>query len=255
MFTDNDQRLMSTATNSIKNLIRGNISGVEVNKNLTVFTSLPGDDQELENVDMVLQNLDNNYSAILMDCDFETNINYFVKSTEIYLVQSMDALTIQPLTLFLSELKLKNSLDERKLRVIINKEMKLKVLNDKMILGGMAKYNEPSMTLQRDLFDPNTIKYISIPFEEQTYARYIEAIALCKVSLNGYSERFLNSLQELANMVYPLLNSGGSQNYSGYSPEYNKAKKGFFGGKNKSQTNTQFSSGVNGTLNKMRTNY
>ena len=255
MFTDNDQRLMSTATNSIKNLIRGNISGVEVNKNLTVFTSLPGDDQELENVDMVLQNLDNNYSAILMDCDFETNINYFVKSTEIYLVQSMDALTIQPLTLFLSELKLKNSLDERKLRVIINKEMKLKVLNDKMILGGMAKYNEPSMTLQRDLFDPNTIKYISIPFEEQTYARYIEAIALCKVSLNGYSERFLNSLQELANMVYPLLNSGGSQNYSGYSPEYNKAKKGFFGGKNKSQTSTQFSSGVNGTLNKMRTNY
>ena len=133
--------------------------------------------------------------------------------------------------------------------------MKLKVLNDKMILGGMAKYNEPSMTLQRDLFDPNTIKYISIPFEEQTYARYIEAIALCKVSLNGYSERFLNSLQELANMVYPLLNSGGNQNYSGYSPEYNKAKKGFFGGKNKSQTSTQFSSGVNGTLNKMRTNY
>lgn len=255
MFTDNDQRLMSAAANSVKNLIRGNISGVEVNKNLTVFTSLPGDDQEFENIDMVLQNLDNNFSAILMDCDFETNINYFVKSTEIYLVQSMDALTIQPLTLFLSELKLKNALDERKLRVIINKEMKLKVLNDKMILGGMAKYNEPSMTLQRDLFDPNTIKYVAIPFEEQTYARYLEAIALCKISLNGYSERFLSSLQELANMVYPLVQGGNNPNYSGYSPDYSKAKKSFFGGKNKAQSNTQFSSGVNGTLNKMRSNY
>ena len=255
MFTDNDQRLMNIATNSIRNLVRGNISGVEVNKNLTVFTSLPGDDQELENVDSILQNLDNNFSAILMDCDFETNINYFIKSTEIYLIQSMDALTIQPLTLFLSELKLRNALDERKLRVVINKAMKLKVLNEKMILGGMAKYNEPSMTLQRDLFDPNIIKYATIPFEEQTYAIYLEAIALCKISLNGYSERFLNSLQELANMVYPLLQGGNNQNYSGYSPDYSKAKKSFFGGKNKTQTNTQFSSGVNGTLNKMRSNY
>ena len=107
MFTDNDQKLMSIAGESIRNLAQGNIAGVDVNKNLTVFTSLPGDDRELENFDTILQTLDNNYSAVLMGCDFDTNINYFVKSTEIYLVQSMDALTIQPLTLFLSELKLK----------------------------------------------------------------------------------------------------------------------------------------------------
>ena len=258
MFTDNDQRLMQIAGNSIKNLASSDANGVQVNKNLTVFTSLPGDDLELENIDAILQTLDNNFSAVLMDCDFETDINYFIKSTEIYLVQSMDALTIQPLTLFLSELKLKNVLDENKLRVIINKEMKLKILTDKMILGGMAKYNEPSMTLQRDLFNPNTIKYVTIPFEEQTYARYLEAIALCQVSLNGYSQRFLSSLENLANMVYPLIQGGMSNNYSGYSnysPNYDKAKKGLFGGKSKKQTQTQFSSGVNGTLNKMRSNY
>ncbi len=258
MFTDNDQRLMQIAGNSIKNLASSDANGVQVNKNLTVFTSLPGDDLELENIDAILQTLDNNFSAVLMDCDFETDINYFIKSTEIYLVQSMDALTIQPLTLFLSELKLKNVLDENKLRVIINKEMKLKILTDKMILGGMAKYNEPSMTLQRDLFNPNTIKYVTIPFEEQTYARYLEAIALCQVSLNGYSQRFLSSLENLANMVYPLIQGGMSNNYSGYSnysPNYDKAKKGLFGGKSKKQTQTQFSSGVNGTLNKMRFNY
>ena len=258
MFTDNDQRLMQIAGNSIKNLASSDANGVQVNKNLTVFTSLPGDDLELENIDAILQTLDNNFSAVLMDCDFETDINYFIKSTEIYLVQSMDALTIQPLTLFLSELKLKSVLDENKLRVIINKEMKLKILTDKMILGGMAKYNEPSMTLQRDLFNPNTIKYVTIPFEEQTYARYLEAIALCQVSLNGYSQRFLSSLENLANMVYPLIQGGMSNNYSGYSnysPNYDKAKKGLFGGKSKKQTQTQFSSGVNGTLNKMRSNY
>ena len=258
MFTNNDQNLMQIAGNSIKSLSRGIAEGVQVNRNLTVFTSLPGEDSELENFDTILQTLDNNYSAVLMDCDFETNINYFTNATEIYLIQSMDALTIQPLTLFLSDLKLKNALDESKLRVVINKEMKLKILTDKMILGGMAKYNEPSMTLQRDLFNPNTIKYVTIPFEEQTYARYLEAIALCQISLNGYSQRFLSSLEELANMVYPLVQGGASSNYSGYSkysPDYEKAKRGFFGGKNKKQTQTQFSAGVNGTLDKMRSNY
>ena len=253
MFTDNDQRLMQIATQSIRNLENGIAQGVDVNKNLTVYTSLPDEFDETENFETILQTLDNNYQAILLDCDFNTNINYFVKATEIYLVQSMDALTIQPLTQFLSELKLKNALDENKLRVIINKEMKLKILNDKMIIGGMAKYNEPSMTLQRDLFNPNTIKYLTIPFEMQTYARYLESIALCQISLSGYSSTFISSLERLANMVYPLVSGG---NYSNYSPNYEKAeKKGFFKNKNKKQPPTQFSSGVNDTLNKMRTNY
>lgn len=253
MFTDNDQRLMQIATQSIRNLENGMAQGVDVNKNLTVYTSLPDEFDETENFETILQTLDNNYQAILLDCDFDTNINYFVKATEIYLVQSMDALTIQPLTQFLSELKLKNALDETKLRVIINKEMKLKILNDKMILGGMAKYNEPSMTLQRDLFNPNTIKYVTIPFEMQTYARYLESIALCQISLSGYSSTFIASLEKLANMVYPLVSGG---NYSNYSPNYEKAeKKGFFKNRNKKQPPTQFSSGVNDTLNKMRTNY
>ena len=253
MFTDNDQRLMQIATQSIRNLENGIAQGVDVNKNLTVYTSLPDEFDETENFETILQTLDNNYQAILLDCDFDTNINYFVKATEIYLVQSMDALTIQPLTQFLSELKLKNALDETKLRVIINKEMKLKILNDKMILGGMAKYNEPSMTLQRDLFNPNTIKYVTIPFETQTYAKYLEAIALCQISLSGYSSTFISSLEKLANMVYPLVSGG---NYTSYSPNYEKAeKKGFFKSRNKKQPPTQFSSGVNDTLNKMRTNY
>ena len=253
MFTDNDQNLMSIATQSIKNLSRGIAQGVEVNKNLTVYTSLPDESDETENFETILKTLDSNYSAVLMDCDFDTNINYFIKATEIYLVQSMDALTIQPLTQFLSELKLKNVLDETKLRVIINKEIKLKILNDKMILGGMAKYNEPSMTLQRDLFNPATIKYVTIPFEMQTYSRYLEAIALCQISLSGYSSNFLASLENLANMVYPLVSGGG---YTNYSPNYEKAeKKGFFKSKNKKQPPTQFSSNVNDTLNRMRSNY
>lgn len=260
MFTDNDTNLMKIATESISNLSGGIVNGLEVNKNLTVFTSLPDGLQEETNKDVMLKTLSNNFDIALIDCDFETAPEYFTSVNEIYLIQSMDAFTIQPLTSFLSNLKLKNMLDESKLRIVINKYVKLKRLNEKLIIGGMSKYNEPSMTLQRDLFNPETVKYTLIPFEEETYARYLESIAMCQLSLNGYSQNFIASLEELRNMVYPLVSGGAKNNnqYSNYkTPSYTEEKHGLFGGKKRKQQptqGTQFSNNVNDTLNKMRSN-
>lgn len=260
MFTDNDTNLMKIATESISNLSGGIVNGLEVNKNLTIFTSLPDGLQEETNKDMMLKTLSNNFDIALIDCDFETAPEYFTSVNEIYLIQSMDAFTIQPLTSFLSNLKLKNMLDESKLRIVINKYVKLKRLNEKLIIGGMSKYNEPSMTLQRDLFNPETVKYTLIPFEEETYARYLESIAMCQLSLNGYSQNFMASLEELRNMVYPLVSGGAKNNnqYSNYkTPSYTEEKHGLFGGKKRKQQptqGTQFSNNVNDTLNKMRSN-
>ncbi len=260
MFTDNDTNLMKIATESISNLSGGIVNGLEVNKNLTVFTSLPDGLQEEINKDMMLKTLSNNFDIALIDCDFETAPEFFTSVNEIYLIQSMDAFTIQPLTSFLSNLKLKNMLDESKLRIVINKYVKLKRLNEKLIIGGMSKYNEPSMTLQRDLFNPETVKYTLIPFEEGTYARYLESIAMCQLSLNGYSQNFMASLEELRNMVYPLVSGGAKNNnqYSNYkTPSYTEEKHGLFGGKKRKQQptqGTQFSNNVNDTLNKMRSN-
>lgn len=260
MFTDNDTNLMKIATESISNLSGGILNGLEVNKNLTVFTSLPDGLQEETNKDMMLKTLSNNFDIALIDCDFETAPEFFTSVNEIYLIQSMNAFTIQPLTSFLSNLKLKNMLDESKLRIVINKYVKLKRLNEKLIIGGMSKYNEPSMTLQRDLFNPETVKYTLIPFEEGTYARYLESIAMCQLSLNGYSQNFMASLEELRNMVYPLVSGGAKNNnqYSNYkTPSYTEEKHGLFGGKKRKQQptqGTQFSNNVNDTLNKMRSN-
>ncbi len=260
MFTDNDTNLMKIATESISNLSGGIVNGLEVNKNLTLFTSLPDGLQEETNKDMMLKTLSNNFDIALIDCDFETAPEFFTSVNEIYLIQSMDAFTIQPLTSFLSNLKLKNMLDESKLRIVINKYVKLKRLNEKLIIGGMSKYNEPSMTLQRDLFNPETVKYTLIPFEEETYARYLESIAMCQLSLNGYSQNFIASLEELRNMVYPLVSGGAKNNnqYSNYkTPSYTEEKHGLFGGKKRKQQptqGTQFSNNVNDTLNKMRSN-
>ena len=266
MFTNNDTELVREATDSLNNLSKGIAQGLNVNKNLTVYTSVPDElEDRQDNINVMLSTLSNNYDIVLLDCDFKTDANYFTNVSEIYLVQTMDALTIQPLTKFLSALKTRNLLDETKLRVIINKYIKLKKIDDKMIIAGMSRYNEPSMTLQRDLFNRNTIKYIDIPFEEQTYAKYLEEIALCQISLAGYSQNFLGALEQLKNMVYPLI-SGGNKNINNYATP---KKHSFFGGKKEKYTQninqidnsqsttktTQFSGDMNQTLNKMRSNY
>ena len=82
-----------------------------------------------------------NYSVILIDCDFDSPIGYFKQSQETYLVQTLDILTIQPLTAFLRELKAKNILEEKKLKIILNKVVRVRGITEKTIIGGMAFYN------------------------------------------------------------------------------------------------------------------
>ena len=206
IYTKNEESLRNIADKCINNL-RSNIpEGIKVNKNLTVYTSVPGSRQNIEDVENILSTLLQNYSLVLIDCDFETPIEYFHNSQEIYLVQSMDVLTIQPLTAFLRDLKNKNILsNEQKLRIIINKEQRVGGLSPKVIIGGMAYYNDPSMSFMTELFDRTRIKYTTIPFEVQNYSAYLEALVNCDITLKQYTKLFNAKLKELANMVYPLI--------------------------------------------------
>ena len=167
IYTKNDEELRKVAMNSISNLLQDNASGIQVNKNLTVYTSLPDETEGIENAGTILQTLLKKHSLVLIDCDFDTPIQYFEKTQEIYLVQTFDILTIQPLTAFLRELKSKNVLDQNKLRVVLNKALKLRGVNDKTIIGGMAYYNDPAMSFMTELFDKNTVRYIAVPFNEE----------------------------------------------------------------------------------------
>ena len=232
IYTDNEEELRNVATHSIDNLANGVANGIKVNNNLTVYTSLPDEGQAIVNSDKILETLLKNHSLILIDTDFKTPLGYFEKSQETYLVQTLDILTIQPLTAFLRDLKLKNILDEKKLRVIINKAVKIKGITEKTIIGGMANYNDPAMSFMTELFDRTLMRYVSIPFEEETYIRYLQGVIDCKISLKGYSKLFMQTLKELSNMVYPLTNT--------YRPQ---------------SINNGFSANMNNTLNQMRNNY
>ena len=92
--------------NCFQDLLNGVPNGIQANKNLTVYTSLPNEDI-IRNAGQILKTLISNYSIVLTDCDFQTPISYFSYAQEVYLVQSMDVLTIQPLTAFFEYAKIK----------------------------------------------------------------------------------------------------------------------------------------------------
>ena len=247
IYTLNEDALREKSFRCIDGLRSGVADGIQVSKNLTVYTTLPGENPSIDDYENILDTLSKNYSLVLLDCDFDTNFNYFAESHEIYLVQTYDILTILPLTAFLNELKYKNILNPNKLRIVINKTLKLRKLTDKMVIGGISCYNDPASTYINTLFDKDNVKYTTIPFEDQTYGRYLERLVDCEISLNGYSKIFLDALQRLGDMVYPLIaneknKTKPTKNYNDYS-------------KKNTKTNYSFNSNMNATLNKMRNNF
>ena len=246
IFTDSREELRNIAYTSIAKLENGYAEGIKVNKNMTVYTALPADGNKYENAEPILSTLVQNHSLVLIDCDFETPPAFFAMCQEIYLVQSMDILTIQPLTAFLRELKFKGAWEPEKARVVINKETKVKGLNGKMIIAGMSRYNGPDMSVMTDLFNRDMVKACSIPFDEKVYAKYLETMATCRLSLSGYSKTFMQKMQILSEMVYPRLNSKKS-----YGPMNNISSH-----PNTQSSNTNvFSNSMNNTLNQMKNKY
>ena len=236
IYTNSEERLMETAKKSIYKLRSGIAEGIKVNKNLTVYTTVPDDNTQYNDVDSILATLLKNYSVVLIDCDFDTPTEYFGASQEIYLVQSMDVLTIQPLTAFLRDLQSKGVLRQEKLRIVINKGVNIRSVPIKTLIGGISKYNDPSLTIMKDLFDKDKVNYCVIPFEVQNYIKYLDALITCTVSLNGYSKSLITALRELCNMIYPLISKPV------YSPRGDKYKD-------------NFSNEMNDTLNKMKRKY
>ena len=101
----------------------------------------------------------------------------------------------------------------------------------------MAFYNDPAMSFMTELFNRETIQYCVIPFDGQVYAKYLEGLINCNITLSGYSKEFINSLNRLANMVYPVVS--GKSTY--VPPTVDR--------------NSVFSPSMNSTLNQMKNRY
>ena len=241
IYTKCDENLRKVSYTSIEKLKVGESEGIKVNKNLTVYTALPNDGKQYDECEEILTTLAQNHSLVLIDCDFTTPMGYFALCQEIYLVQTLDILTIQPLTAFLRDLKSNNVLEPEKVRVVINKDLKVGKLTSKVVISGMSSYNDPSMSFMTELFNKDTVNYCVIPFDERAYSKYLEGVVNCEISVNGFSSGFVNRLKTLAEMIYPLKSKQafGKNNQNSVQPM---------------QPQNTFSQNTNNTLNKMKNN-
>lgn len=210
MSTNSDERLKQIAQISILKLDKGIAQGIQVDNNLTVYTSVPGGMKLEVSPYNVINTLYKNHTVILIDSDFETELEYFQLAKEIYLVQSLDILTIQPLTEFLKGLKLRNILTDEKINIVLNKEVGVRGLTKKQIVGGISMYNSPTMQERISLFNRENVNVFSIPFNLMAYQKYLEQIIQCKFELAGYPKKFIEEIKLLAHNIYPLVSRGNN---------------------------------------------
>ena len=203
MCTNNEERLREIATLSIIKLEKGIAEGVQINKNLSVYTGLPTNDTNKLNSKMVIDTLKKNHTLILLDCDFETNLEYYTYSNQIFTVQSLDVLTMQPLTIHLKKLKELGIISDSKISIILNKEVPVKGLTKKLMIGGLSMYNRPNMEERVELFNKDNVKVYSVPFDIQAYQKYLENIVHCKFEIAGYPKKFITELKLIAENIYP----------------------------------------------------
>ena len=239
IYTKNEDELREQSTYIMNNLKVGRANGIQEHKNLTIYTSPFEGDENLQAVEPIVETLVKSHKVVLMDCDFLTPMRYFKYAQEIYLVQSMDILTIQPLTAFLRQLSDKEMLEESKVRVVLNKFIRTKEINEELLIGGISIYNDAGMTVRKELFNRKTVKRIMIPFDLKSYLRYLDGMVTCDVSLKRYNKEFLQSLKNLASMVYPVVKKQAK-----YMPPSVK-----------NNNNNSFSPKMNNTLNQMKQNY
>ena len=203
MCTNNEERLREIATLSIIKLEKGIAEGVQINKNLSVYTGLPTNDTNKLNSKMVIDILKKNHTLVLLDCDFETNLEYYTYSNQIFTVQSLDVLTMQPLTIHLKKLKELGIISDSKISIILNKEVPVKGLTKKLMIGGLSMYNSPNMEERVQLFNKDNVKVYSVPFDIQAYQKYLENIVHCKFEIAGYPKKFITELKLIAENIYP----------------------------------------------------
>ena len=97
------------------------------------------------------------------------------------------------------------------------------------------------MTVRKELFNRKNVSYITIPFDLKTYFSYLDGLVTCDVKAKGYSKELMQSLNNLANMIYQFKVKSKNSTQKYMPPSV--------------RNNNTFSSSMNNTLNQMKRNY
>ena len=201
VYAVNNELNREVAAKSLSLLAKGKDAPVEINR-ISIYTAIPGQVNK-ESVDYMkmVEIAKDRHSVVLVDCDFETPLDFFKICQNIYVVQDMDILNLQPVTSFLRELKYRG-VNLEKAKIIINKHIKC-ALPAKRVIEGVSYYSNPEMTIYDELFE-KSINYYILPFNEHNYKKYMEGLYMSKVNYAEFTEDFKEALEDLASSIYPI---------------------------------------------------
>ncbi len=207
IYADESKALKNRAAECMQRLADGEDYYIEtMNSHLKLYTSLAGslsDQRRGYKHRNIIDTVKKNCNLTIVDADFTTPIDYFDQADEIYLVQDLDVLKIQDVTLFLRELNARG-LDKKKIKLIINRFVKTSI-TPKIIIGALDFYHDPAGTYVDSGLMPSKVDYSIIPYNLNNYAKYVEALHKMSGNFNykSYSTDFNQAIDEIVAKVYP----------------------------------------------------
>lgn len=203
LYTYDNEGKRSIAAESMKYASNG-LNQPLVYGKLSVYTGVPGEDRKQYNATNVVQTAMQNNSVVLIDCDFSTPVDYYRLSQEIYVVQDMDTLNVNQITMFLKEIK-SRGIPMNKVKIIINKHVKC-ALTAKDLIDGIATYSSLDMNMidPEPLFDVSTLQYFILPFDQENYVKYVEMLFKSSNVFSSFTREFKIALEQITNSIYPI---------------------------------------------------
>lgn len=204
IYTYDTESKRNIAAESLK-YASGGLNEPLIYEKLSIYTGMPGDDRKSYNANNTIDTIGQNNNVVLIDADFTTPLDYYRICQEIYLVQDMDILNINQVTMFLRELKTRG-IPMNKIRVIINKHVKC-ALTAKDILDGIATFASYDLKMYDELFNSSNIPYYILPLDIENYKKYIEMVFKYQNKFSTFTDEFKENLNTIINSIYPIASS------------------------------------------------
>lgn len=193
---------------------------------LSIYTAVPGEDRKSYNPNLLVDTISKNNNVVLIDADFSTPLDYFRLAQDIYIVQDMNILNVNQITLFLRELK-QRGIGMEKIKIIINKYVDCS-LSTKDIIDGIATYTSYDLKMFDELFNPKRIQYFVLPFDVDNYTKYIDMVYKYSNKFSSFTKNFQDNLNQIINTIYPT-KGDVSVEEKHYTQETTSKSKGGFG--------------------------
>ncbi len=191
---------------------------------LSIYTAVPGEDRKSYNPNLLVETISKNNNVVLIDADFSTPLDYFRLANDIYIVQDMNILNVNQITMFLRELK-QRGIGMEKVKIVINKYVDCS-LSSKDIIDGIATYTSYDLKMFDELFNPKRIQYFVLPFNVDNYKKYIDMVYKYSNKFASFSKDFQENLNAVINSIYPTKGDVSVQEEH-YTEETNKKSGGF----------------------------